>query len=92
MIPISATLSSSITTVGNASSTLSNATLAVDTNELQNQLLAAVALTQTWVSKSTESNSNNAVGSINGTILFAQVWTVSKHLNTTYVNIKLTWS
>lgn len=87
-IPTSATLSSSSTTAGNANATLSNATLAADTNELQNQLMAAVALTQTWVTKSTESNSHDAVNAINGTIFFAQVWTVSKQVNTTYDNIQ----
>ena len=88
VIPTSATSSSSSTTVGNSNATLSNATLAADTIELQNQLLAAVALTQTWVNKSTESNSHDAVNAINGTILFAQVLTMSKHGNTTYGNIK----
>ena len=87
-IPTSATSGSSSTTVGNANATISNATLAADTIELQNQLLAAVALTQIWVNKSTESNSHDAVNAINGTILFAQVLTMSKNGNTTYGNIK----
>ena len=90
-IPTSTSLSISVTAMNNANATLSNATLAADANELQNQLLAAVALTQTWVSKSNETNSNNAVGSINGTILFAQVWTISTNVNTTYINIETTW-
>ena len=86
-IPTSATSSRSMTTAGTANATLSNATQTADTKELQNQLLAVVALTRTWVNKSTESNSHNAVNAINGTILFAQVCTISKLEDTTYIKV-----
>lgn len=73
IIPTSATSASLVTTVGNANATESNASLVIETNELQHQLLAAIALTQTWVNNSTENKSSDAVNAINGTIFFAQV-------------------
>lgn len=81
MSSFSATSSSAAIPFGSANASQSNASLALETKEMQNQLAAAIMLTQTWVNKSTGSNSDNAVNAINGTILFAQVWTRFIHDN-----------